>query len=95
MASVAAFMCLNANTLGVVAICRFYLTSSAAFVPLEQEPRMDIKKPSPPLRTHVPEDIFYPFVTSAAERQGGAVRIPNICKVVVALFILQLVLCSL
>ncbi|KAF5835100.1 hypothetical protein DUNSADRAFT_7906 [Dunaliella salina] len=45
---------------------RFYLTSTATFVPKDQEKRTNVKKPSPPLRTNVPEDIFYPFVTSSA-----------------------------
>jgi len=48
---------------------RFYLTSTATFVSKDQEKRTNVKKPSPPLRTNVPEDIFYPFVTSSACQQ--------------------------
>jgi len=45
---------------------RFYMTSSVSFIPLPQKPYNDIK-PAPPLVVPLPEDIFYPFVTSGAQ----------------------------
>ena len=46
---------------------RFFMTSTVSVVPLDQSP-YGVKKPAPPLATPLPEEIFYPFVTSGSKR---------------------------
>lgn len=52
-------------------------------MPKEQERRMDLQKPSPPLRTHVPTNIFYPFVTSDANKRISGFRSSGIATLAV------------
>lgn len=47
------------------------MTSTVTFISKEQKKKTNVKKPAPPLLIPLPEDIFYPFVTSGAERAGG------------------------
>lgn len=46
---------------------RFWMTSTVSFIPLDQTPTY-LQQPAPPLATPLPEEIFYPFVTSTANR---------------------------
>jgi tectonic-1/3 len=46
---------------------RFFMTSTVNFIPLYQTP-VNVYQPAPPLSTPLPEEIFYPFVTSSANR---------------------------
>lgn len=46
---------------------RFYMKSTVSYVAKPQDKVSGVRKPAPPLLTPLPEDIFYPFVTSSAE----------------------------
>lgn len=52
----------------------FELQFEVSFVPKAgQQPAMSVK-PAPPLIAPLPPDLFYPFLTSAAERVGWGVQ---------------------
>jgi tectonic-1/3 len=43
------------------------MTSTVSYVAKPQDKVSGVRKPAPPLLTPLPEDIFYPFVTSSAD----------------------------
>ncbi len=49
-----------------VPVRRFPMTSTVTFISKEQEMETDVQKPYPPLLAPLPEDIFYPFITTGA-----------------------------
>jgi hypothetical protein len=56
---------LTTAILGV--LIRFYMTSTISYVAKPQDKVSGVRKPAPPLLSPLPEDIFYPFVTSSAD----------------------------
>lgn len=66
----------------------FYLTSTATFIARAQTRATGRTKPYPPLVTHVPEYIFYPFVTSGAQRLPAAGGVATLCTVAALLALL-------
>ncbi len=51
------------------------MTSTVTFISKEQQMDTNTQKPAPPLLAPLPEDIFYPFVTSGAEQRTVALPV--------------------
>ncbi|WIA37923.1 hypothetical protein OEZ86_001300 [Tetradesmus obliquus] len=66
----------------------FPLQFTASFVPKQQQPPALSLKPAPPLFAPLPPDLFYPFLTSAAERGGQPLGVLVLLAASVALQLL-------